>query len=77
MPCLTRVSLLWLLLKGPWLQASLYTGRAVCYMKMGKWEEAEQDLLEALNRDTKDANTLSNLISVALHLGKNPARYIR
>ncbi len=24
--------------------ASLYNGRAVCYMKMGRWEDAEQDL---------------------------------
>lgn len=56
-------------------QASLYNGRAVCYMKMGRWEDADHDLQEAFNKDAKDPDTLSNLITVGLHLGKNVARY--
>ncbi|GFR49642.1 hypothetical protein Agub_g11692 [Astrephomene gubernaculifera] len=54
---------------------SLYNGRAVCYMKMGRWEDADRDLQEAFSRDAKDPDTLSNLITVGLHLGKNVARY--
>ncbi len=30
---------------------------------------------EAFNRDAKDPDTLSNLITCGLHLGKNIARY--
>ncbi|KAG2443349.1 hypothetical protein HXX76_001711 [Chlamydomonas incerta] len=55
--------------------ASLYNGRAVCYMKMGRWEDADHDLQEAFNKDAKDPDTLSNLVTVGLHLGKNVARY--
>lgn len=32
------------------LQALLYNGRAVCFMKQGQWEDAERDLLEAANK---------------------------
>lgn len=53
----------------------LYNGRAVCHMKAGDYEEAERDLLEAFQRDAKDPDTLSNLITVGLHLGKNVQRY--
>ncbi len=53
----------------------LYNGRAVCYMKMGDYEEAERDLLEAAQKDAKDPDTLANLITVGLHLSKNVARY--
>lgn len=56
-------------------QAALYNGRAVCYMKMGRWEDAEHDLQEAYSKDAKDPDTLSNLITVGLHLAKNVARY--
>jgi coatomer protein complex subunit epsilon len=47
------------------LQAPLYNGLAVCHMKMGEWEDAERDLLEALGRDAKDADTLANLVTVS------------
>jgi coatomer protein complex subunit epsilon len=57
------------------LQAMLYNGRAVCHMKMGVWDEAERDLLEALSKDAKNADTLANLVTVGLHLGKTTARY--
>lgn len=46
------------------LQAALHNGLAVCHMKMGEWEDAERDLLEALGKDAKDADTLANLVSV-------------
>jgi tetratricopeptide (TPR) repeat protein len=58
------------------VQATIYNGRAVCYMKVGDYEEAERDLLEAFNKDAKNAETLSNLITCGLHLGKNVQRYI-
>ena len=58
------------------MQASLYNGRAVCYMKEGDYEEAERDLLEAFNKDAKNPDTLANLITCGLHLGKNIQRYI-
>ena len=57
-------------------QASIYNGRAVCYMKEGDFEEAERDLLEAFNKDAKNPDTLANLITCGLHLGKNIQRYI-
>eukprot|EP00798_Chlamydomonas_sp_ICE-L_P017567 gene17567-23890_t len=55
---------------------ALYNGRAVCHMKTGDYEEAERDLLEAFGRDAKDPDTLANLITAGLHLGKNTARYV-
>lgn len=55
--------------------AMLYNARAVCHMKMGNFEEAERDLLEALNLNTKDPDTLANLVTCGLHLGKNVSRY--
>jgi len=56
-------------------QTTLRNGRAVCFMKMGQWEDAEADLLDAFNKDAKDADTLANLVTVGLHLSKNVARY--
>lgn len=35
------------------LQPLLYNGRAAAHMKMGEWEDAERDLLEAFNKDAK------------------------
>ncbi|WIA34245.1 hypothetical protein OEZ86_012596 [Tetradesmus obliquus] len=55
--------------------APLHNGLAVCHMKMGEWEDAERDLLEALGKDAKDPDSLANLVTVGLHLGKNTARY--
>jgi len=57
------------------VQAALRNGRAVCFMKMGQWEDAEADLLDAFNKDAKDADTLANLVTVGLHLSKNVSRY--
>jgi coatomer protein complex subunit epsilon len=57
------------------LQPKLHTGLAVCRMKMGEWEDAERDLLDALGKNAQDPDTLANLIAVGLHLGKPTARY--
>jgi hypothetical protein len=46
------------------MQAPLHNGLAVCHMKMGEWEDAERDLLEALGKDAKDQDTLANLVTV-------------
>ena len=49
---------------------AVYNGMALAHMKMGEWEEAERELQEALAKDAKDADTLANLVTVGLHLGK-------
>lgn len=54
----------------------LMNGSAVCQMHMGQFDEAESRLLEALNKDPKDANTLANLIVCSLHLSKPTGRYL-
>jgi len=54
----------------------LYNGSAVCHMQMGQYEDAEKDLLEAINKDTKDVETLTNLAVCSLHLGKPITRFI-
>lgn len=51
-------------------------GKAVCCMHMGNFDEAETLLLEALNKDAKDPETLANLIVCCLHLGKPPSRFL-
>jgi coatomer subunit epsilon len=45
-------------------------------MKMGRWEEAEAELQDALRKNDKDADTLANLVACALHLGKPYSRYL-
>lgn len=54
----------------------LHNGSAVCSMHMGRYDEAEKELLEGLNKDSKDADTLSNLIVANLHLGKPTSRFL-
>lgn len=51
-------------------------GKAVCCMHMGRFDEAESQLLEALNKDAKDAETLANLVVCSLHIGKSSSRYL-
>ncbi|RAL42813.1 unnamed protein product [Cuscuta campestris] len=51
-------------------------GKAVCCMHMGNFDEAETLLLEALNKDAKDPETLANLVVCNLHLGKPSSRYL-
>ncbi|CAM6116918.1 unnamed protein product [Calypogeia fissa] len=54
----------------------LMNGSAVCQMHMGHFDEAETLLLDALSKDSKDPETLANLIVASLHLGKPTARYL-
>ncbi|KAL3344183.1 hypothetical protein AABB24_023559 [Solanum stoloniferum] len=54
----------------------ILNGKAVCCMHMGNFDEAETLLLEALNKDTKDSETLANLVVCSLHLGKPSTRYL-
>ena len=56
--------------------SKLYNGSAVCQMAMGRYEEAEKDLVEAINRDSKDPEALQNLAVCALHLGKPTTRFV-
>ncbi|KAF5729257.1 coatomer subunit epsilon-1 [Tripterygium wilfordii] len=53
----------------------ILNGKAVCCMHMGNFDEAETLLLEALNKDAKDPETVANLVVCSLHLGK-PSRYL-
>ena len=57
------------------MQARLLNGSAVCNMRMGRWEEAEQQLMEAFEKDAKNADTLANLVTACLHLGKATSRF--
>lgn len=54
----------------------MHNGTAVCNLVMGKYEEAERELLDALNKQPNDPDTLANLIACQLQLGKAPTRYI-
>eukprot|EP00252_Welwitschia_mirabilis_P012565 TRINITY_DN276_c0_g1_i1.p1 TRINITY_DN276_c0_g1~~TRINITY_DN276_c0_g1_i1.p1 ORF type:complete len:290 (-),score=33.50 TRINITY_DN276_c0_g1_i1:164-1033(-) len=54
----------------------ILNGKAVSCMHMERFEEAETVLLEALNKDAKDAETIANLIVCSLHLGKQATRYL-
>lgn len=54
----------------------ILNGKAVCCMHMGNFDEAESLLLEALNKDAKDPETLGNLVVCSLHLGKPSSRYL-
>ncbi|KAI8002808.1 Coatomer subunit epsilon-1 [Camellia lanceoleosa] len=55
----------------------ILNGKAVCCMHMGNFDEAESLLLEALNKDAKDPETLANLIVCSLHLGKPSSRFVK
>ena len=57
------------------LQVRLFNGSALANMRMGRFDEAEQALQEALEKDPKSADTLANLITVSLHLGKPVSRH--
>ncbi|KAL2473901.1 Coatomer subunit epsilon-1 [Forsythia ovata] len=54
----------------------ILNGKAICCMHMGTFDEAESLLLEALNKDAKDPETLANLVVCSLHLGKPSSRYL-
>ncbi|CAL5412887.1 unnamed protein product [Camellia sinensis] len=50
--------------------------KAVRCMHMGNFDQAESLLLEALNKDAKDPETLANLVVCSLHLGKPSSRFL-
>ncbi|GJX95845.1 coatomer subunit epsilon-1-like protein [Tanacetum coccineum] len=54
----------------------ILNGKAVCCMHMGNFVEAESFLLEALQKDAKDPETLANLVVCSLHLGKPSSRFL-
>ncbi|KAM1765542.1 hypothetical protein ACFX11_004659 [Malus domestica] len=54
----------------------ILNGKAVCCMHMGNFDEAETLLLEALQKDAKDPETLANLVVCCLHLGKPSSRFL-
>lgn len=41
-----------------------------------RYDDAEKDLVEAINKDSKDPDTLQNLAVCSLHLGKSVTRFI-
>lgn len=48
----------------------LSNNMAVCQMHMGKYDEAEKTLLEALNKVHDDPDCLANLVACSCHLGR-------
>lgn len=56
--------------------AKMLNGKAVANFCLGKNSEAESGLLEALNKDPNDPETLVNLIACSIHLAK-PADVIK
>lgn len=54
----------------------LLNGSALAQMHMGSYEDAEALLLDALNKDAKDSNTLANLVVCSLHRSKPSSRYM-
>ncbi|CAI5480898.1 unnamed protein product [Closterium sp. Yama58-4] len=55
---------------------ALLNGSALAQMHSGNFDDAEALLLDALNKDAKDANTLANLVVCSLHRGKPATRYL-
>ncbi|QDZ23903.1 subunit epsilon of coatomer protein complex [Chloropicon primus] len=54
----------------------LLNGSAICNMVMGKFDSAEKQILEALSKDPRNADTLANAVTASLHLQKPAAKYL-
>ncbi|KAJ7969228.1 Coatomer epsilon subunit [Quillaja saponaria] len=54
----------------------ILNGKAVCCMHMGSFDEAETLLLDALQKDASDPETLANLVVCCLHLGKSSSKFL-
>ncbi|XP_073061210.1 coatomer subunit epsilon-1-like [Primulina eburnea] len=54
----------------------ILNGKALCCLHKGEFAEADKLLLEALNIDAKDPETLANLVVCSLHNGKPSSRYL-
>jgi coatomer protein complex subunit epsilon len=50
----------------------LLNGQAAAHMQRGQYDEAEEALLRALDKDPNHAETLVNLVAVSTYLGKAP-----
>jgi len=51
--------------------ASLLNSMAVCNIHLGKFEQAEAELMDAIQKNNKSADTIANMIVVATHRGKS------
>lgn len=54
----------------------LHAGLAAAQMRMGQWEEAEAELMQATEKNPKDPDVLANLVVVSLNLGKPATRHL-
>jgi coatomer protein complex subunit epsilon len=54
----------------------LQNSSAVCKLKMGEVEDAEAQLQEAYERDAKNPETLANIVTAGLLLGKPVSRHL-
>jgi coatomer protein complex subunit epsilon len=55
----------------------LQNASAICKLKMGEVEEAESQLQEAYERDAKNPETLANIVTAGLLLGKPVSRHLK
>lgn len=51
--------------------ATLLNSMAVCNIHLGKFELAESELMDAIQKNNKNGDTIANMIVVALHRGKS------
>ena len=62
---------------GMCVQVRLLNGKAVCLLRTDKWSEGLDVLQEAYDKDVKNPETLANLVSASLLVGKSSSRHIR
>jgi len=51
--------------------APVLNAMAVCNIHMGKFELAESELMDAIQKNNKNGDTIANMIVVAMHRGKS------